>query len=78
MKLDKMMIIRTVVLFVALLNQSLVLAGFSSLPFTDKQIENGLTIVFTIVASLWAWWKDNDITRKARERKQFLKDNNKL
>lgn len=78
MKLDKMMIIRTVVLFVVLLNQSLVLAGFSPLPFTDKQIENGLTIVFTIVASLWAWWKDNDITRKARERKQFLKDNNKL
>ena len=78
MKLDKMMIIRTVVLFVALLNQSLVLAGFSPLPFTDEQIKNGLTIVFTIVASLWTWWKDNDITRKARERKQFLKDNNKL
>lgn len=78
MKLDKMMIIRTVVLFVALLNQSLVLTGFSPLPFTDEQIKNGLTIVFTIVASLWTWWKDNDITRKARERKQFLKDNNKL
>lgn len=78
MKLDKIMIIRTIVLFVALLNQSLVLAGFSPLPFTDEQIKNGLTIVFTIVASLWTWWKDNDITRKARERKQFLKDNNKL
>jgi SPP1 family holin len=78
MGFDKMMIIRTVVLFVALVNQALVLAGFSPLPFTDEQVENGLTIVFTIAASLWAWWKDNDITRKARERKQFLKENNKL
>lgn len=78
MNIDKLVVVRTIVLFVALLNQSLVLAGFSPLPFTDEQIENGLTIVFTVVASLWVWWKDNDITRKARERKQFLKDNNKL
>lgn len=78
MSFDKMMIIRTVVLFVALLNQALVLAGFSPLPFTDEQVEKGLTAVFTVVAAIWAWWKDNDVTRKARERKQFLKNNNKL
>jgi len=78
MKFDKMMVIRTIVLFIALLNQSLVMIGFSPLPFTDEQVEHALTIIFTVAASLWAWWKDNDITRKARERKQFLKENNKL
>ncbi|MEM5009219.1 phage holin [Niallia taxi] len=72
--MDKMMIIRTIVLVVALINQSLVLAGFSPLPFDDTQVENGVTMVFTVVASLWAYWKDNDVTRKAREAKTKPKE----
>jgi len=72
--MDKMMIIRTIVLVVALINQSLVLAGFSPLPYDDTQVENAVTIIFTVVASLWAYWKDNDVTRKAREAKAKIKE----
>lgn len=72
--MNKMMIIRTIVLVVALINQSLVLAGFSPLPFEDTEVENAVTIVFTVVASVWSWWKDNDVTRKAREAKAKIKE----
>ena len=71
--IDKGTIVRTVVLFVALLNQSLVLAGYSPLPFEDKQVENGVTIVLTVVASIWTWWKNNAVTRQARRNEELLK-----
>jgi SPP1 family holin len=67
--MNKLMIIRTIVLVVALVNQSLVLAGYSPLPFDDAQVENGVTIVFTVGAAIMNWWYDNDVTRKARENK---------
>lgn len=70
--IDHGTIVRTVVLFVALLNQSLVLAGYSPLPFEDQQVENGVTIVLTIGASLWTWWKNQNITREARRKAALL------
>lgn len=66
-RIDVSTIVRTVLLALALLNQTLVLSGFSPLPFEDAQIENVITIVFTLSTSAWAWWKNNDITRKARK-----------
>lgn len=74
MKMDKIMIIRTVVLIFALINQSLVMAGYSPLPFDDAQVENTLTVILTVVASLTSWWYDNDVTRKARENKAKIKE----
>lgn len=66
-KVDVGTVIRTVLLALALLNQTLVLSGFSPLPFEDAQVENLITIVFTVVTSAWAWWKNNAITRNARK-----------
>lgn len=62
----KATIIRTIVLAVALLNQTLVLAGYSPLPFYDAQVEAAVTALFTVGASLWAWWKNNSFTEEAR------------
>ncbi|MED3792306.1 phage holin [Niallia alba] len=72
--MDKFTLIRTIVLAVALINQSLVLAGYSPLPFDDTQVENTVTIVFSVVASLLAWWKNNSITREAKEADKYLKE----
>jgi SPP1 family holin len=65
-RIDVGTIVRTTLLALALLNQTLVLSGFSPLPFEDELVENLITIVFTVVTSAWSWWKNNDITRKAR------------
>lgn len=71
---DKGMIARAIVLFVALFNQVLVMSGFSPLPFEDAAVENAVTSTFVVVAALVAWWKDNDVTYKARRRTQYNKD----
>lgn len=74
-RIDNGTIIRTVLLALALLNQSLVLAGYSPLPFEDAQVEVFLTGAFTVVTALWTWWKNNDITRKARKADELAKRN---
>ena len=50
-------IIRTALLALALINQVLVIAGIPPLPITDDQINEGISLGFTVVASVWAWWK---------------------
>lgn len=62
--------VRSVALFVALLNQFLAMFGFSPIPFDDEQVELVASTVFTGIVSIFAWWHDNDITRKARLQKK--------
>ena len=52
-------LVRTCVLFVALINQLLMVFGYSILPISEQQISELCTALFTIVAALWAWWTDN-------------------
>lgn len=65
-------IVRTVVLVVALINQALTLSGHSILPISDEQISEVITLVFTVGASLWAWWKNNSFTKNAIEADKVL------
>lgn len=59
---------RVVFLVFALTNQLLVVYGKSPLPFTEAQLEQLFSLVWTAVAAIIAWWKDNDWTEKARSR----------
>ncbi|MGD6775280.1 phage holin [Sutcliffiella horikoshii] len=59
---------RIVFLAFALVNQLLVVYGKSPLPFTEAQLEQLFSLVWTAVAALVAWWKDNDWSEKARSR----------
>lgn len=71
---DRGMIIRTVLLVFAWLNQFLALNGWSPLPFDDAGVELAVSSIYAAVVSFWAWWKDNDVTQKARRNKKVLKD----
>lgn len=66
-------IIRTIVLFVALLNQVLTMFGLNPLPFSNEDIYGGLTALFTVAATIWSWWKNNSFTQNAIEADEFLK-----
>lgn len=68
----KMTMVRTLALLFALVNQALVLFGMSPLPFEQQEVEAFTATLFTVVTALWAWWKDNDITKAARDRKSKL------
>ena len=65
MKISKETIVRTIILVVALINQVLTAAGKNPLPFSDEELYTGLTAVFTVAASAWAWWKNNSFTQNA-------------
>ena len=71
---DKIMLVRTVILFLAWINQYLVMKGYSPLPFTNEETEVTVTVLIAFAASIWAWWKNNDVRFKARRNTQFLKD----
>lgn len=70
--MDKGSVIRTIVLAIALINQSLVLVGKSPLPFSSEEVEAGVTSLFTVVAALFAWWKNNYISSKGKKQKEIL------
>ena len=72
MKVKAETIIRTVILAVALINQVLTIFGYSIIPITDDQITEVISLLFTIGASVWAWWKNNSFTRAALEADEIL------
>lgn len=72
MKIKTETIIRTIILIVALINQGLTMAGVSLLPITDDQIAEVITLVITIGASLWSWWKNNSFTENALKADELL------
>ena len=72
MKIKTDTIVRTIVLTLALINQILTSTGPSVIPVSDEQITELITLVITIGASLWAWWKNNSFTQKALKADEVL------
>lgn len=68
-KISKGTITRTACLILAIINSGLAIFGRSPLPIESEEITQVISFIFTTTASLVAWWKDNDITQKALERK---------
>ncbi len=58
--------IRLGVLLFAIINQGLVVFGYSPLPFSDEEVELFLSTVFTAVTSLIAWHYNNPTTKKGK------------
>ena len=71
-KIEAGTIVRTVVLAVALVNQTLIIAGKNPLPFTDDEVGQGVSMLLTVGAALWAWWRNNSFTQAAIEADEKL------
>jgi SPP1 family holin len=70
--MDKGTLIRTIVLFVALINGFLAMYGKSPLPFSNEQVEMFLSDAFITVAALVSWWKNNYVSKKGLAQKEVL------
>lgn len=66
--MDKATTIRLIVLVLAWVNAFAAKKGYN-LPVIG---EDTVALGVAFASSLWATWKDNDITKKARERKEQL------
>lgn len=57
---------RTLILFLALINQLLSASGHAVIPIEDATIETLVSTAITIITALVAWWKNNSFTQAAR------------
>lgn len=58
-------IARTIVLLLALVNQCLSMASVQLIPIADEDINTLVTTLWTVAASLAAWWKNNSFSKAA-------------
>lgn len=65
MKVSKGTIIRTVCLILALVNLTLETMGKSIINISDEQVSEFITLAFTIITSIAAFWKNNSFTKEA-------------
>ncbi|AKC02685.1 holin [Bacillus phage Stills] len=78
--MDKGTLIRTVLLVVALINQTLIMVGKPVLPVDEHQLTNLIdnaylwgSTAYSIVMILVAWYKNNFVTKKGKAQKEVLK-----
>jgi len=65
-------IVRLAVLIILLINQALIVMGWTPFPFSEEQIFEGVSSVATVAMAIYAWWKNNNITKEAVKAQQYL------
>ncbi|KAF1680832.1 MULTISPECIES: phage holin [Bacillus] len=80
---DKGTVIRTVLLLIALINQTMLMFGKSPLDIQEEQVNqladavySAGSVIFTIGTTLAAWFKNNYVTKKGKKQRHLLKENN--
>ncbi|MCR9040965.1 phage holin [Bacillus sp. L381] len=81
--MDKGTVIRTVLLLIALINQTMLMFGKSPLDITEDQVNQladvlytAGSLIFMIGTTAAAWFKNNYVTTKGRKQKSVLKQHN--
>ena len=74
MKVTSGTIARTVMLALALINQLLTAFGYNVIDISDETINTLVSTIFTVVASLIAFWKNNSFTPAALKADEVLKE----
>ncbi len=59
-------LITLVILILTMINQALQLAGYSTIPFAPEKVEQCLSMLATAIVSVYAWWKNQNVSRKRR------------
>ena len=67
-------IINLVVAVLTVVNVVLQAFGITPLPITEDMIYTAVSGVLAIVACVWAWWKNNNMTEAAQKAQELLND----
>lgn len=65
-------IARTIVLALALINQLLINTGKTPIPIMEDDVYQLVSIIFTIITAVIAWWYNNSFTKKAIRADKYL------
>ena len=68
---------RTIVLFIALINQILVLIGKKTGTLDIDTWQEYVSYALTALGSVWAWWQNNSFTHEAQQADKFLNGGSK-
>lgn len=71
-KIDSGTVSRFLVLLLALVNQALTMFGHPVLHIDDATVTQLVTLAWTAGSAIWCYWKDNDVTKRARAKKARL------
>ena len=74
MKLSKAAIIRTIILFISLLNVVLRMFGVNTLPIDNELIAETVSVLILVASSICSWWYNNSFTEKARKADEYMKN----
>jgi len=64
-KIDSKTITRTIILAIALINQIFAIFGRQQIPVQEDTVYQIVSLIFTIVTTVWSWWKNNSFTQEA-------------
>jgi SPP1 family holin len=64
-KIDSQVIARTIILAIALINQIFAIFGRQQIPVQEDTVYQIVSLLFTIVTTVWSWWKNNSFTQEA-------------
>ena len=65
MKVKSETIARTICLVLALVNQCLAVSGKGKIEFVENDVYQFVSLIFTFVTAVTAWWKNNSFTQAA-------------
>lgn len=74
MKLSKAAIVRTIILFISLLNVVLRIFGVNTLPIDNELIAEAVSVLILVASTLCSWWYNNSFTEKARKADEYMKN----
>lgn len=64
---------RTIILLIALINQILAIFGKGQIEIAESDVYQLCSLVFTVISSLWAWWKNNSFSVSAQDGDAVMK-----
>ena len=67
-------IVRTILLLFTFTNSILVMFGKNPLPISQEEWYIAISSIVTAATTIWAWWKNNDITKHARRKTEFIEE----
>nr|DAF27494.1 MAG TPA: holin [Caudoviricetes sp.] len=65
--------IRLLVAAILMLNSVLTAKGLNPIPFDETAFSNIALQIATGLSVLWLWWKNNNVTRAAKEAQNYKK-----
>lgn len=73
MSVDKSTIIRTVILFISLVNAVLQMLGIQTLPIDNELVTEAVSVALLLYSAVSSWWHNNSMTKEAIQADEYLK-----